>query len=55
MQLKPAAAHTASAIDAPAVAIDAAQASGQPLDAPTRDFMETRFGVDFSRVRIPCG
>jgi len=55
MQLKPAAAHTASAIAAPAVAIDAVQASGQPLDAPTRDFMETRFGVDFSRVRIHAG
>ena len=55
MQLTPAAAHTASAIDAPAVAIDAVQTSGQPLDAPTRDFMETRFGVDFSRVRIHAG
>lgn len=26
--------------------------SGQPLDAPTRAFMEPRFGQDFSRVRI---
>ncbi|HEY4588276.1 MAG TPA: DUF4157 domain-containing protein, partial [Thermoanaerobaculia bacterium] len=25
---------------------------GQPLDGGTRDFMETRFGHDFSRVRV---
>ncbi len=25
---------------------------GQPLDAPTRSFMEPRFGHDFSRVRV---
>ncbi len=26
--------------------------SGQPLDKPTRDFFEPRFGLDFSRVRV---
>lgn len=30
-------------------------ATGQPLDASTRDFMETRFGYDFSGVRIHTG
>ena len=28
------------------------RASGQPLDAATRSFMEPRFGHDFSRVRV---
>jgi hypothetical protein len=36
----------------PAQAVATARASGQPLDAATRAFMEPRFGFDFSRVRI---
>ena len=31
---------------------EAADSLGQPLDATTRDFMEERFGYDFSRVRV---
>ena len=28
--------------------------SGSSLNTLTREFMETRFGYDFSNVRIPC-
>ncbi len=37
---------------APANVREALASPGQPLDAATRDFMEPRFGYDFSRVRI---
>jgi hypothetical protein len=33
-------------------ALDAVRSSGRPLDAPTRGFMESRFGHDFSAVRV---
>jgi hypothetical protein len=32
--------------------LDAQQGSGQPLPAVTREFMESRFGVDFGAVRL---
>ncbi len=31
---------------------EVARAEGSPLDAPTRSFMESRFGHDFSHVRV---
>ena len=31
------------------------RASGRPLDEPTRNFMESRFGQDFSAVRVHTG
>ncbi|HKP73639.1 MAG TPA: DUF4157 domain-containing protein [Pyrinomonadaceae bacterium] len=37
---------------APPVVSEASGSSGQPLDGATRAFMETRFGHDFSRVRV---
>lgn len=37
---------------APPVVREALDAPGRPLEAGTRDFMESRFGHDFSRVRI---
>src|SRR3954468_12144752 len=37
--------------DGPAVA-DGLRSPGQPLDGETRVFMESRFGYDFSRVRV---
>jgi hypothetical protein len=40
------------AIDAPASVHEVLRSPGQPLDAATRAFMESRFGQDFSRVRI---
>jgi len=36
----------------PPVVHDVLHSSGQPLDAATQDFMESRFGHDFSRVRV---
>jgi hypothetical protein len=38
--------------DAPPIVHSVLASSGQPLDASTRVSMETRFGFDFSRVRI---
>jgi hypothetical protein len=37
---------------APAIVHDVVSSSGQPLDGATRAFFESRFGHDFSRVRI---
>ena len=37
---------------APRVVHDVIRAQGQPLDAGTRAFMESRFGQDFSQVRV---
>jgi uncharacterized protein DUF4157 len=37
---------------ATAVVHDVLAASGQPLDSAAREFMEPRFGYDFSRVRV---
>lgn len=36
----------------PPIVNEVLHSSGQPLDAQTRDFMESRFGYDFSRVRV---
>lgn len=36
----------------PPVVHEVLRSSGQPLDAPTRAFMESRFGHDFSQVRV---
>ena len=37
---------------APPVVHDVLRSPGQPLDSTTRDFMESRFGQDFSGVRL---
>ena len=37
---------------APPIVHEALRAPGQPLDAGTRGFMESRFGRDFSQVRV---
>lgn len=37
---------------APPVVHEAVSSAGQPLDSTTRGFMESRFGQDFSRVRL---
>ncbi len=36
----------------PPIVHEVLRSSGQPLDANTRAFMESRFGYDFSRVRV---
>ncbi|HEU4597715.1 MAG TPA: DUF4157 domain-containing protein, partial [Pyrinomonadaceae bacterium] len=38
--------------EVPEVVHDVLRSAGRPLDTPTRAFMESRFGHDFSRVRI---
>lgn len=38
--------------DAVAIVPEVLRSSGQPLDPATRTFMESRFGHDFSRVRV---
>lgn len=38
--------------DVPPIVHDVLRASGRPLDAATRDFMEPRFQRDFSNVRV---
>ena len=38
--------------EAPPIVYDVLRAPGQPLDTESRDFMEARFGYDFSGVRV---
>jgi hypothetical protein len=46
------AAKSAAPDFAPPIVNEVARSHGQPLDASTRRFMESRFNYDFSRVRI---
>jgi hypothetical protein len=43
------------ATEAPHVVGEVLRSSGRPLDAPVRAFMESRFGHDFSHVRVHTG
>ncbi|MEZ4727617.1 MAG: DUF4157 domain-containing protein [Caldilineaceae bacterium] len=38
--------------EAPTIVIDVLRSPGKPLDPTTRTYMETRFGHDFSQVRV---
>jgi outer membrane protein OmpA-like peptidoglycan-associated protein len=38
--------------EVPPIVHEVLHSPGQPLDGPTRDFMEPRFGQDFSQVRV---
>jgi Domain of unknown function (DUF4157)/Bacterial toxin 44 len=40
---------------APSIVHEVLRSPGQPLDGATLDFMESRFGHDFSRVRVHTG
>ena len=42
---------TATTVD-PSIVYDVLESPGQPLEATAREFMETRFGHDFSNVRV---
>lgn len=55
LQTTSAPAGNSSQTAAPSTVHDALAEPGQPLDIATRDFMEPRFGGDFSRVRIHTG
>jgi hypothetical protein len=50
-----AAAPSASTMAAPPLVHEVLASQGAPLDAGTRDFMETRFNHDFSHVRVHAG
>lgn len=52
MQTKRVHEHDAGNRTAPPVVDEVISSSGQPLDLNTRQFMETRFGHDFSGVRV---
>jgi hypothetical protein len=43
---------SAGGIEAPPIVHEVLRSPGQPLDKATRDFMEPRFGQDFSGVRV---
>ena len=45
-------ARDAGGLSAPSIVDEVIRSPGQPLDPPTRAFMEPRFGHDFSQVRI---
>jgi hypothetical protein len=45
----------AGASGAPPVVHEVLRSQGRPLDAPTRAFMESRFGRDFGGVRVHAG
>ena len=47
-----AAVNTAPVTDVPPVVNEVLSSAGQPLDVGTRTFMESRFGHDFSHVRV---
>ncbi len=55
MQARSGRAGGTAASPAPLLVDDALAAPGQPLDSGTRDFMEPRFGHDFSHVRVHSG
>lgn len=44
--------NQAESITAPPIVHEVLRSPGQPLDATTRTFMESRFGHDFSQVRV---
>lgn len=45
----------AASSDAPDIVRDVLRSPGEPLDAVTRDLMESRFGQDFTGVRVHIG
>jgi outer membrane protein OmpA-like peptidoglycan-associated protein len=45
----------AEPVSVPPMVHDVLRSPGRPLDAPTRAFMEPRFGHDFSQVRVHTG
>ncbi|MGL4611887.1 MAG: DUF4157 domain-containing protein [Trueperaceae bacterium] len=50
--LQRAAVNSETVSDVPSIVHEVLQSSGQPLDGETREFMEARFGHDFSQVRL---
>jgi lysozyme family protein len=54
-QIGPVEANSAGDITVPPVVHEVFSSLGQPLDPTTRGFMESRFGHDFSKVRVHTG
>ncbi len=52
LQTKRVQANDSAEIEVPLIVHDAVHSSGQPVDPTTREFMESRFGHDFSQVRV---
>lgn len=52
VQMKAAGPGNAVGVEAPPIVHEVLRSSGQPLDRTTRNFMEPRFGQDFSSVRV---
>jgi hypothetical protein len=52
LQAKPAQSDGIAENGVPPIVHEVVNSSGQPLDPGTRGFMESRFGHDFSRVRV---
>lgn len=52
VQTKAVRVHDSAETEAPPIIHEVLRSQGQPLDSATRSFMESRFGYDFSRVRI---
>lgn len=51
-QLRRSATRAGSVSDVPPIVHEVLRSAGQPLDGPTRAFFESRFGQDFSHVRL---
>ena len=52
LQTKRVEANDIGEVTAPSIVHEVLRSSGQPLDPDTREFMEARFGHNFSRVRV---
>ena len=52
MQIQRAGSDSLGQTEAPPLVHEVLRSSGQPLEPGTRDFMESRFGYDFSRVKV---
>lgn len=52
LQMKSVQASNTAGIESPSIVNDVLRSSGQPLDPSTRAFMESRFGHNFSQVRL---
>lgn len=55
LQTKRVQANDAGESSTPSIARELVSSPGQPLDPTTRGFMESRFGQDFSQVRVHTG
>jgi Domain of unknown function (DUF4157)/Transglycosylase SLT domain len=55
LSMKPAGTGSVGGMTAPPIVDEVLRSSGEPLPAQAREFMEPRFGHDFSQVRVHAG